>query len=30
MTQEAVEREALKDLLRTSPKYGHSAADRSA
>jgi hypothetical protein len=31
MTQEAVEREALKDLLlRTSSKYGHSAADSSA
>jgi hypothetical protein len=30
MTHEAVEREALKDLLRTSSKYGHSAADRSA
>ena len=30
MTQEAVEREALKDLLRTREKYGHSAADRSA
>jgi hypothetical protein len=30
MTQEAVEREAREDLLRTSSKYGHSAADRSA
>ena len=30
MTHAAVEREALKDLLRTSSKYGHSAADRPA
>lgn len=30
MTHEAVEREALEDLLRTSSKYGHSAVDRSA
>jgi len=30
MTHEAVEREALEDLLRTSSKYGHRAVDRSA
>ena len=30
MTHEAVEREVLKDLLRTSSKFGHSAVDRSA
>ncbi len=30
MTHEAVEREALEDLLRTSPKYVRSAADRPA
>ena len=30
MTQEAVEREALKDLQRTSSKYGHVATDRSS
>ena len=30
MTHEAVEREALEDLLRTSSEYGHRAVDRSA
>jgi hypothetical protein len=30
MTHEAVEREALEDLLSTGSKYGHSAVDRSA
>ncbi len=30
MTHEAVEREALEDLLRTSSKHGHGAVDRSA
>jgi hypothetical protein len=29
MTHEAVEREALEELLRTRSKYGHSAVDRS-
>jgi hypothetical protein len=30
MTHEAVEREALEDLLRKSSKHGHGAVDRSA
>ncbi len=29
MTHEAVEREALEDLLRKSSKHGHGAVDRS-
>ena len=30
VTHKAVEREALEDLLRTTPKYGHGAVGRSA